>query len=229
MSRTSVLAVLARASWDDRYVAELTDDFPFAVRDYDLTVEERGALSSGDIGALARLAGPIPAGLDRWPLLRLEQDSGAAESFDDRLDRVLISAGPDRGNLIPLLQKVQEEFGYLPERAMMRAAAWAGVPESRVYAVGTFYAQFRFAPLGRKHVVVCRGTGCHVRGSPGLLDLLTRTLGIKEGETSPDREWSLETVACIGACGLSPCLTINKRVFARMTPDKVRALLASET
>ena len=95
------------------------------------------------------------------------------------------------------------------------------VPESRVYAVATFYAQFRFTPIGKKHVMVCRGTACHVRGAPRILEEIEKRLGIKDGETTDDLEYSLETVACIGACGLSPCIMINRNVKAKMTPKKV--------
>ena len=126
--------------------------------------------------------------------------------------------------LIPILQKVQEKSGYLPEDAMFEVARFIGVPESSVYAVATFYAQFRFTPVGRTHVVVCRGTACHVRGAPRILQALEKQLGIAAGETSDDLEYSLETVACIGACGLSPCITVNQRVEAKLTPKKVAKL-----
>jgi len=87
--------------------------------------------------------------------------------------------------------------------------------------VATFYAQFRFTPIGRTHIMACRGTACHVRGAPRILEAIEKQLGIKEGETTEDLEYSLETVACIGACGLSPCIMVNKKVEAKMTPKKV--------
>jgi len=127
--------------------------------------------------------------------------------------------------LIPILQAVQGQFGYLSEESMLAVARFTGVPDSAVYAVATFYAQFRFTPIGRHHVTVCRGTACHVRGAPRILEAVEKQLGIKEGETTADLEYSLETVACIGACGLSPCVTINKEVGAKLTPKKVTALL----
>ena len=141
------------------------------------------------------------------------------------LDSILSSYQGKRDELIPILQRVQEEFGYLSEQAMLEIAQFAGVPEPRVYAVATFYAQFRFTPIGRKHLVVCRGTACHVRGAPRILEAIENHLGIKEGQTTEDMEYSLETVACIGACGLSPCIMINKKVEAKITPKKVRELL----
>jgi NADH-quinone oxidoreductase subunit E len=127
--------------------------------------------------------------------------------------------------LIPILQRVQQEFGYLREEDLLRIARFIGVPESQVFAVATFYAQFRFTPIGKKHVMVCRGTACHVRGAPRILQEIERQLGIKEGETTPDLEYSLESVACIGACGLSPCIMINKKVAAKLTPKKVAQVL----
>lgn len=145
--------------------------------------------------------------------------------MEQRLNAILSSYEGRRHELIPILQQVQREFGYLQEEAMRRIARFAGVPESQVYAVATFYAQFRFTPIGRKHVMVCRGTSCHVRGAPRILHEIEKQLGIKAGETTADLEYSLETVACIGACGLSPCLTINKQVEAKTTPKKVAELL----
>jgi NADH-quinone oxidoreductase subunit E len=140
------------------------------------------------------------------------------------LDAVFSSFKGKRDELIPILQHVQEKFGYLPEEAMFEVARFTGVPESNVYAVATFYSQFRFTPIGRRHVTVCRGTSCHVRGAPRILQAMEKQLGIKEGETTPDLEYSLETVACIGACGLSPCIMTNKKVEAKMTPRKVAEL-----
>lgn len=228
MSRKDMLELLSRASTDDRFLAQLSDDFRFAVRDYDLSVEEKAALASGDIRRVEERVGPLEPPLRRWLDCRVRQGDCAGDSLDDRLNRIFASARGERGNLIPLLQRVQAELGYLPEQAMLRIAEFAGVPESRVYGVTTFYAQFRFRPVGKKHVVVCRGTGCHVRGSPQILEELQKTLGIREGETTADREYSLETVACIGACGLSPCVTVNKRVFTKMTPKKVRTLVGRD-
>jgi NADH-quinone oxidoreductase subunit E len=146
--------------------------------------------------------------------------------MEERLEVILSSFEGRRDEVIPILQRVQDAFGYLPRQAMLETARHVGVPESQVYGVATFYAQFRFAPVGRNHIMVCRGTSCHVRGAPQILAELEQRLGIKEGETTPDLEYSLETVACIGACGLSPCITINGRVEAKVTPKRVAELLA---
>ncbi len=107
----------------------------------------------------------------------------------------------------------------------MEVARFAGVSESKLYGVASFYAQFRFTPVGDTQITVCRGTACHVRGSQQILDEISRKLGIQEGETTPDRKYSLETVACIGCCALAPCITINERVEARLTSKKVKDVL----
>ncbi len=146
--------------------------------------------------------------------------------MEGTLKAVFSSYKGEESELIPILQQVQKELGYLPEEAMLEVAKFIGTPESRVYAVATFYTQFRFTPIGRNHIMVCRGTACHVRGAPRILEEIEKQLGIKEGGTSPDLEYSLETVACIGCCGLSPTIMVNKKVYAKMTPKKVAELFA---
>ena len=142
------------------------------------------------------------------------------------LKKLLSSFEGKEEELIPVLQRTQAEFGYLSEDALLEIARYLRLPESRIYAVATFYAQFRFMPIGKKHIMACRGTACYVKGIPRILEEIEKVLGIKEGEATPDMEYSLETVACIGACGLSPCLMINKEVKAKVTPEKVRELFA---
>ncbi len=145
--------------------------------------------------------------------------------MQERLCSILSSYEGKKEELIPILQRVQQEFGYLPEQAMLDIAKFVNVTESHVYAVATFYAQFRFTPIGKKHIMVCRGTACYVRGASRILETIEQHLGIKDGETTEDMEYSLETVACIGACGLSPCIMIDKKVKAKLTPKSVRELL----
>lgn len=128
--------------------------------------------------------------------------------------------------LIPILQKVQETFSYLPKPAMLQISKFTRVPQSQVYAVATFYAQFRFTPRGKNLIMACRGTACHVKGGPKVLDAIKEQIGVDEGGTTPDLEYTLETVACIGCCGLSPCIMVNKEVEANLTPKKVAALFA---
>ena len=145
--------------------------------------------------------------------------------MEDRLTEILSSYDRGkRGELIPILQKIQARFGYLPEEAMVKVAELARVAESNVFGVASFYAQFRFIPIGKKRVMVCRGTACHVRGAPQILDEVKRQLGIEEGETTPDLEYTLETVACIGCCALAPCLVVGGEVKAKMSPKKVKGL-----
>jgi NADH-quinone oxidoreductase subunit E len=144
------------------------------------------------------------------------------------LSEILSAYEGTPGELIPILQKVQAEFGYLSEEAMNKIAEFCRVAESKVFGIASFYAQFRFTPLGRTRVTTCRGTACHVRGAPQILDEAKRQLGIEEGETTPDLEYSLETVACIGCCALAPCLVINGKVEAKVTPKRVKELFAAK-
>lgn len=148
--------------------------------------------------------------------------------MDDPLPQILSSYSGAQGELIPILQAVQDRLGYLPEEIMSRVAEFCGVPASKVFGIASFYAQFRFLPLGRTQITICRGTACHVRGAPEVLSEVKRQLGVEEGQTTPDLEYSLETVACIGCCALAPCLTVNGRVESSMTTRKVRQLFARE-
>ncbi len=148
--------------------------------------------------------------------------------MEEQLNAILSSYEKRRDNLIPILQHVQEEFGYLPEEAMLKVARTIGVPESRVYAVATFYTQFRFTPIGRNRVTICRGTACHVRGATRILEEVEHQLGIREGETTEDLEYTLETAACIGCCALAPCIMINDDVEAKLTPKKVSECFGKE-
>jgi NADH-quinone oxidoreductase subunit E len=143
-----------------------------------------------------------------------------------QLDKILSRYKGDKGDLIPILQEAQESFGYLPEGVMQKIAKFLRLPESVVYGVSTFYAQFTFIPTGRKRVKVCRGTACHVRGGARILREVEKQLGIKPGETSADMEYSLETIACFGSCALAPVVVINKNVYGRMTTAKVKQVLA---
>lgn len=140
------------------------------------------------------------------------------------LTKLLDNFGGDPEELIPILQEIQDRFGYLPKEAMLKVSKYLGTPESQIYAVASFYAQFRFKPMGRNIIQVCRGTACHVKGAPRILDEFKRVLGIDEDETTEDQEYTLETVACLGCCALAPAATINGEVVANLTPQKVKAL-----
>jgi len=133
----------------------------------------------------------------------------------------------DESLLIPLLQAAQGAYSYLPMPVLERIADHLKMPISRVYGVVTFYAQFYLTPRGRNTIRVCRGTACHVRGGPRILEELEKQLGIKEGGTTPDREFFLETVACIGACGLAPTMMINKNTYGHLTTTRIAEILDS--
>ncbi len=130
-----------------------------------------------------------------------------------------------RGGLIPILQRVQEEFGYIPSEAVEVISKELLVPRSEIYSVATFYAQFHLKPRGKYVIRVCRGTACHVRGSLKILEKVKEILGIEEGGTTPDLRFTLEPVACLGACGLAPVMMINDETHGRLTPDKVKGIL----
>jgi len=129
--------------------------------------------------------------------------------------------------LIPMLQHLQSEMGYLPGEGLTAIADYLKVPASHVYGVATFYAQFRFKPLGKNRITVCRGTACHVRGAGKVLAEMEKQLGIKAGETTADMEYTLETVACIGACALAPTMTIDSETYGKMTPKRVAEVLGA--
>ena len=145
-----------------------------------------------------------------------------------KLDEVLAHYTGRKDELIPILQEAQESFRYLPEEVMLEIAKFLRLSESTVYGVATFYAQFKFSPTGRKIVRVCRGTACHVRGGKTVLKLVKQQLGIEEGETTTDYQYSLETVACIGVCALAPNLVVNKETYGHMNPKKVARLFSGK-
>ncbi len=129
-----------------------------------------------------------------------------------------------RWPLIPLVQRIQSEFDYIPPQAVSIIARALGLFPSQVQGVISFYTQLYTEPRGKKVVRVCRGTACHVRGGKTILKLVKRHLGIEEGETTPDLEYTLETVACIGVCALAPNIAAGDRVYGHMNPKKVEQL-----
>jgi len=132
-----------------------------------------------------------------------------------------------RENLIPVLQKIQEVLGYLPSYAMLEVARFLKIPEIDVYGVATFYNQFRLTPPGKHSIRVCMGTACHVKGGHITLAAWQRRLKIGPGETSPDREFDLDTVACVGCCAMAPVTVVDKKVEAKADPTKVDGILLS--
>ncbi len=135
----------------------------------------------------------------------------------------------ERAELVPILQEVQTNFGYLPAEVTQAIARFLRLPESTVYGVATFYAQFKFVPTGKRIVKVCRGTACHVKGGELILESVQRELGIQPGQRTDDFEYSLEVVACIGACALAPTMMIDNEVQRKMTPKKVAELFSNRS
>lgn len=148
-----------------------------------------------------------------------------SDSIYHVIDAVLKEYDKSRENLIPLLQDVQERLTYLPPEAIERIAGHLELSENDVFGVATFYAQFRFQPLGKHHIKVCQGTACHVRGSGLIMESVVRKLGIASGETTEDQSFSLERVACFGACALAPVVVVDEKVHGRMTAKKTEKLI----
>ncbi|MCP5063480.1 MAG: NADH-quinone oxidoreductase subunit NuoE [Ignavibacteriae bacterium] len=132
----------------------------------------------------------------------------------------------NRSNLIGLLQDVQDIYGYVPEIAMMDIAEFLSLPTSSVYGVATFYNQFRLTPLGKNVINVCRGTACHVKDSANILASLENELGVSVGMTTRNKEFTLEEVACIGACSIAPVISINGEYFGRLKTKDIPKLIA---
>lgn len=134
-------------------------------------------------------------------------------------------APKDKSTLIPVLQDVQSVYGYLPEAVLQEVADFIDMPLSRVYGVATFYNQFRLTPLGENVIRVCRGTACHVNNSANILFALETELNIKAGQTTRDKKFTLETVACIGACSIAPVITVNEDYHGRISVKDVPNIL----
>ncbi len=145
----------------------------------------------------------------------------------NKLDEILQSYDYKKSNLIAILQKVQEEYRYLPEEALIYIGTKIeGLSPATVFGVATFYAQFSLEPKGKFEIKVCDGTACHVRGSMPVLNAIRNKLNIKEGQlTSENGLFSLETVSCLGACGLAPVVVINGKVYPQMTSDAISIVL----
>lgn len=141
------------------------------------------------------------------------------------IEMQLAEYGTERRYLIPILQMIQERHHYLPADAIQMVGRHMGISPSEVYGVATFYNQFRFHPPGRHPIKVCLGTACHVKGGDIILENFERKLEIKDGETTPDREFSIERVACVGCCALAPVTVVNETVHGNMAPSKVEGLI----
>jgi len=152
----------------------------------------------------------------------LKEDSLSLEPLDE-----ILSLMPHVGDceLIPILQKIQEAYGYLPPSVVMAVSSRTGIAASRIYGVATFYEQFHLEPHGRHTVKCCRGTACHVKGGRDIIRAIRRILGVQEGETTEDMQFTFETVACLGTCFLGPVMMVNNDYYGHLASNKVRDIL----
>jgi len=157
------------------------------------------------------------------------RDIGMSEEkeIEEKTGEIFSRLGNKRQNLIPILQQIQEAFGYLPPHAMVETAHFLNIPEIDVYSVVTFYNQFRLTPPGKHSIRVCMGTACHVKGGHITLEAWQRRLKIEPGETTPDREFDLDTVACVGCCAMAPVTVVDKKIEAKADPTRVDGILLS--
>lgn len=144
----------------------------------------------------------------------------------ERVDTILDKYASIQGALIPVLQEVQQLYNYLPEEVLEYIAGRMQIPVAEIYGVATFYSQFHLKPRGRNIIRVCQGTACHVRGGKTVLQTLEKQLGVKAGHTTADLRYTLETVACIGACGLASVMQVNDDTYGRLTMDRLAVILA---
>ncbi len=143
----------------------------------------------------------------------------------EKLDKIIENYQNQNGTIISLLQDISDEYGYLPEEVLNEVSNMVNVPLSKLFGLATFYTSFRLEPKGDNHVCVCVGTACHVKGAAKVLDVLELELNIKDGETSEDNKFSLETVNCLGACALGPLIIVNEEYHANMDQIKVKKLI----
>jgi NADH:ubiquinone oxidoreductase subunit E len=154
----------------------------------------------------------------------MDKAKTTAEADLARINEIVAEYSQQKWALIPLVQKIQSEFGYIPPQSVLIIARALVLFPSQVQGVISFYAQLYTKPRGKKIVRVCRGTACHVRGGKTILKLVKQHLDIEEGQTTPDWEYTLETVACIGVCALAPNIVVGDRVYGRMNPKKTGQL-----
>lgn len=152
-------------------------------------------------------------------------NGNAGLTKEEALQKLLDQYRDYKGGLIPVLQEAQNIYGYLPKEVLQQISKELNVPFSKVFGVATFYAQFHLKPRGRNIIRVCLGTACHVRGGAKIYEAVRDHLGISHGETTDDLRYTIENVACIGACGLSPCMMVNNDTHGRLVPSMVPAIL----
>ncbi len=157
--------------------------------------------------------------------------AGAAETLGvgnipyGQIDEIVGKYKGDPSAIIPILQDIQELLSYVPKDSIAYVADKLGVSPAKIYGIVTFYAQFRLQPLGKHIIMLCEGTACHVNGAKLISGAITDELGIKGGETTPDGLFTLEKVACIGCCSLSPVMVIGEETYAKLTPDATRKII----
>ncbi len=141
------------------------------------------------------------------------------------MEKILNQFKGEKSELIPILQKTQEKYGYISKRNLSRIATFLNITESAAYGVATFYSQFYLTRQGKHKIRVCQGTACHVKGGKKITEAIERYLGIKQGETTKDHKFTLERVACFGACALAPIMLSDDKVYSRITSDKATTIL----
>lgn len=141
------------------------------------------------------------------------------------MEKILKEFPVEPGSLIPILQKSQEEFGYISPQVVERISEFLKITENEIYGVASFYSQFRFIPKGRHTITVCLGTACHVRNGGVLLEALERYLEIRSGECTPDKRFDLDAVACLGCCALAPVVKVDANIYGNMAVIKIKELL----
>jgi len=144
----------------------------------------------------------------------------------DDISKLIDKYRSSDGGLVPLLQEAQDQVGYLSREILEQVAEGMKLSLAKVVGVATFYSQFHLKPRGKNIIRICTGTACHVRGGASIMAKLEEELGIKTGETTKDLQFTLESVACIGACGLAPVISINEEIYGKLTPDKIPEILA---
>ena len=149
------------------------------------------------------------APLDKKPALKICESMGEITS----------------DSLIPILQEIQESLGYLPEEALVFVSEEVGIPLGKIYGVVTFYSQFYLSPRGKNIIRVCHGTACHIGGAERISEAVSEELGVGEGATTEDGEFTVERVACLGCCSLAPCLMVNDETHARLSPRKIKRIV----
>ena len=141
------------------------------------------------------------------------------------MKKILSNFKGTKNELIPILQKTQKKFGYISRRRLAQIATFLNITESTVYSVVTFYSQFYLTRQGKYKIRVCQGTACHVKGGKRIMESIERELNIKQGETTPDYNFTIERVACFGSCALAPVLVVNEKVYGRMTTQKAKEII----